>query len=107
MRASSLARGRLTSAVATLLEAGCNYTLPAHRPGRRTADRGLRNCGVRPRQIAGSAGKAPDSGGLESGRIAQDQRPVGALPRELGLIASEMAVGRSLAVDRAQQVKHL
>src|SRR5690606_33571988 len=32
---------------------------------------------------------------------------VGALPGEVGVVASEMAVGRGLLVDRAQQVEHL
>src|SRR5688572_31882035 len=41
------------------------------------------------------------------GELLQPGRLVGLLPRELGLLAAEVAVGRGLLVDRAQQVEHL
>ena len=35
------------------------------------------------------------------------RQPCQSLPRELGLLAAEVAIGRRLGVDRAQQVEHL
>ena len=44
---------------------------------------------------------------LEAGGIAQSRRFIGRFPGELGLLAAEVAVGRGLRVDRAQEVEHL
>src|ERR1043165_7736055 len=44
---------------------------------------------------------------FEARRIAQGRSLVGALPRESGLGAAEVAVGCGLLIDRTQQVEHL
>src|SRR5436305_5397612 len=46
-------------------------------------------------------------GHREPGRVAQLRRPVGVLPTEIRVVASEMAVGGGLAVDRPAQVEVL
>src|SRR3954447_15017318 len=44
-------------------------------------------------------------GGSDAGRGPQRIDPVGALPRELGELAAEVAVRRGPRVDRAEQVE--
>src|SRR5262245_48481396 len=44
---------------------------------------------------------------LDTRVCAQRFRLVHVLPRELGLVAAEMTVGRRLPIDRAQQIEHL
>src|ERR1700735_4348009 len=50
-------------------------------------------------------GRNPRPGRLEPGRGAEPGGAVGALPGEVRLGAAEVAVGRGLRVDRAEQVE--
>src|SRR5947209_16076257 len=43
----------------------------------------------------------------EAGRLAQRLRLIGALPREIVIVAAEVAVGRGLLVDRAVELQVL
>src|ERR1700684_2568550 len=68
---------------------------------RRQAQKTARG-GSPPRAVAG---RNPRRGRLEPGRGAEPGGAVGALPGEVGLGAAEVAVGRGLRVDRAEQVE--
>src|SRR5690606_5997774 len=64
----------------------------------------LRDMSVAPKREVGALRPRAS---LEARRCTQRLRFVRLFPGEFGLFAAEVAVGRGLAVDRAQQVEHL
>src|SRR5687768_2928236 len=99
----------MTPSRSLLAAAMARTTRPTYASGS-ASEVSRRACGPRPGPVTAAPACSETSGQrrcFRAGSGAQRLGLVRVLPRELGLVAAEVAVRRGLAINRAQQVEHL